>query len=401
MEAKPTVQFGIDHLLHSHLDDLKELRVGLVTNGAAATAAMPQPLLPTRRALQEAGVNLVALFSPEHGLGADAADGARIGDATDSLTGLPVYSLYGATYRPTPAMLTGVDVMLFDIPDIGARFYTYIWTLSHVLEACAVFNMPLWILDRPNPLGGRLEFVEGPLLDEDQFRTFVGRWSMPIRHSLTVGELAALWNGERKLGAEVIVAPVQGWRRSQHWPATGLPFVPPSPAMPDYEAALLYPGACLLEGTNLSEGRGTSTPFRVAGAPWLDAYRLADSFNALDLPGVRARPAQFTPSTSKFSGQLCYGVMLHVTDAQATRPVAMGLHLLAQIIALHPREFKWLPYPTAVNQAGYGHFDRLIGQEDIRDALSKGAGQQPEQIEAWTSAEGWKERVQAYLLYEE
>lgn len=395
-----TVRFGIDTLLTQHLTALQGLRIGLVTNDAATTAVLPRPMTPVRRALQQAGVQLCTLFSPEHGMGAGADDGAQVVDAHDGLTGLPIYSLYGATIRPAPAQLANLDLLLFDIPDIGTRFYTYSWTLSHVMEACAEVGLPLWVLDRPNPLGGDLSQAEGPMLDESQISTFVGRWSIPIRHNLTLGELACLWNGERRLGVNLTVIPVQGWQRNQAWSALGLPFVPTSPAMPSAETALIYPGACLFEGTNLSEGRGTSTPFRVIGAPWLDGWAAVNKLNAQELPGVAARAVPFTPSASKYAGQLCQGVMLHVLDEQAFRPVATGLHLLAIIIRQHLDHFQWLPYPTAVNAAGQGHFDRLIGNVTIRDALQDVDGDLNAWINQWTEPKGWTVLVQPYLLYQ-
>lgn len=333
-------------------------------------------------------------------MGAGAEDGAHVGDARDGLTGLPIYSLYGATIRPTPTQLADLDLLLFDIPDIGTRFYTYSWTLSHVMEACAEVGLPLWVLDRPNPLGGDLNQAEGPMLDEAQISTFVGRWGMPIRHSLTLGELARCWNGERRLGVDLTVIPVQSWRRHQMWSALGLPFTPTSPAMPSAETTLIYPGTCLFEGTNLSEGRGTSTPFRVIGAPWLDGWAAADKLNAQELPGVVARAVPFTPSASKYAGQLCQGVMLHVLDEQAFRPVATGLHLLAIIIRQHPQHFQWLPYPTAVNAAGHGHFDRLIGNVTLREAIQNVDGDMRALITQWTAPAGWATLVEPYLLYQ-
>ncbi|MCE7990190.1 MAG: DUF1343 domain-containing protein [Caldilinea sp. CFX5] len=395
-----TVRFGIDTLLTQHLTSLRGLRIGLVTNDAATTVSLPRPMTPVRRALQQAGVKLDVLFSPEHGMGAGADDGARIGDARDGLTGLPIYSLYGAIYRPTPAQLANLDLLLFDIPDIGTRFYTYSWTLSHVLEACAEAGLPLWVLDRPNPLGGDLALAEGPILDEAQISTFVGRWAMPIRHSLTLGELARCWNGERRLGVDLTVIPVEGWRRNQQWSALAIPFVPTSPAMPNAETALIYPGICLFEGTNLSEGRGTSTPFRVIGAPWLDGWAAADRLNAQTLPGVVARAVPFTPNAGKYAGQLCQGVMLHVLDEQTFRPVATGLHLLATVTRQHPQHFQWLPYPTAVNAAGHGHFDRLIGNVSTREELQCADGDMNALIAQWTAPRGWTTLAQPYLLYQ-
>lgn len=402
----PQIHFGIDTLLHVHLSELRGLRVGLVTNNAATTAAahdLPatsiHPVAPTRLALQKAGLTLAVLFSPEHGLGASATDGAHVGDSTDTLTGLPIQSLYGATVRPSPAALQGLDLLLFDIPDIGTRFYTYIWTLSHVMEACAETGLPLWVLDRPNPLGGNLSHAEGPMLDETNISTFVGRWAIPVRHCLTAGELARLWNMERNLGLDLRVIPVEGGQRGDHWPATGQPFIPPSPNMPSYEAALIYPGTCFCEGTNVSEGRGTTTPFRHIGAPWMVGLDVAAAFNELGLAGVVARDVQFTPDASKYAGEACGGIMLHVTDAATFRPVAAGLHLLATIMRLYPDRFAWLPYPTAANAPGHGHFDRLVGRLEIRQQLVDNAADPAALITEWTDAAKWIGRTKAYLLY--
>lgn len=394
------VGFGIDALLAHHLAELDGLRIGLVTNDVATTAHYPRPLLPTRLALQQAGVNLVKLFAPEHGLGASAADGAEIQNAADALTGLPVLSLYGATFRPTPAMLADIDLLLFDIPDIGARFYTYIWTLSHLMEVCATAKLPLWVLDRPNPAGGNLALAEGPMLDEAQISTFIGRWRMPIRHCLTAGELAMLWNQERALSVELRVITAPHWRREFDWPRLHLPFVPTSPSLPSDETIFPYFGTCLFEGTNLSEGRGTATPFRVVGAPWLSSHLIVAQFNELALPGVVARAAQFIPALSKHAHQQCEGIMIHVTDRQQFRPVAAGLHLLRLVIAAHRDEFSWLPYPTAANAPGYGHFDRLIGNFTIRTALETlCSADAATMIDQWTTVPNWQKYVQPYLLY--
>ena len=393
------LHFGIDTLLAHHLASLVGRRVGLVTNDAATTAVLPQPLTPVRLALQQAGVQLVALFAPEHGLGVAAADGAQVDHTVDPLTDLPVYSLYGEGYRPTAEMLRDLDLLLFDIPDIDARFYTYIWTLSYLLEACAEQQLPLWVLDRPNPLGGDLSQAEGPILDEGQTASFVGRWSLPVRHSLTAGELATLWNGERGLNVALTVLPVQGWVRRQPWPATGLPFVPTSPAMPNFETVQLYPGTCLFEGANLSEGRGTTTPFCLIGAPWLESSEVVAAFHAFALPGVRARSVQFTPLAGKYHGELCQGIMLHVLDAAAFRPVATALHLLLAISRRHPGQFRWLEDPAGAGEPAVGHFDRLVGVLAVRPRLAGLGAEASAQITRWTAAPGWAERVRPYLLY--
>jgi uncharacterized protein YbbC (DUF1343 family) len=390
-------RFGIDRLITSS-DVPRAARIGLVTNDAARLASDVN--VTSRLALRDAGFNLVRLFGPEHGIGARAADGAHVADGMDPLTGLPVISLYGQTHRPAPEQLDDLDVVLFDITDVGARFYTYIWTLSHVLEACADANKPLVVLDRPNPIGGDLDACEGPMLEESKFSTFVGRWNIPIRHGLTVGELATLWNAERAIGADLRVIQMIGWTRDMHWPDTGLPFVPTSPAMPDYLTALAYPGTCLFEGTNLSEGRGTDAPFRTIGAPWVDAPVVTARFNGLHLPGVHAGATTFSPAGRKYVDELCHGVRLELTDPRSHRPVAAALHLLAILLELHRDRFRWSPYPTAANESGGGHFDRLVGTHSVREFLTSGASHRPGLLAGWTATADWTRRAAGTLLYE-
>ena len=389
------VHFGVDQLLDQ--TGLVEGRLGLVTNDAARTARDVD--LRSRVALRQAGFNLVRLFSPEHGLGANATDGAAVADGRDPLTGLPVVSLYGERLRPTRESLADLDAVLFDIPDIGTRFYTYIWTLSHVLEACAEAGVPFIVLDRPNPLGGNLASAEGPMLDSEKFSSFVGRAAIPIRHSLTAGELAHLWNAEWKLDAKLRVIPCSGWHRLMHWPDTGLPFIQTSPAIPSYESALLYPGICLFEATNLSVGRGTEFPFQGIGAPWLNAQAIVYDINSRNLRGQVAEEFEFKPSQSPFAGIHCHGVRLRVTADNCARPVAAGLQLLAAVIRHNRREFRWANYPTAANPGGEGHFEHLIGRAGIREILEELPPNLDQHIEQWTCAAGWAERTKSFLLY--
>ena len=415
------VSFGIDRVLAA--PDLLRGKLGLVTNDAARTAADSQ--LHSRLALQHAGFELVRLFSPEHGIAANAADGTAVADAIDPLTGLPIVSLYGERMRPPRESLTDLDAMLFDVPDIGARFYTYIWTLSHVLEACADAGVPLVVLDRPNPLSGDLAAAEGPILDTEKFSSFVGRAAIPIRHSLTMGELAQLWNAEWKLNAKLRIIRCAGWQRAMHWPDTGLPFVPTSPAITSYEAALLYPGLCLFEGTNLSVGRGTPLAFHGVGAPWLRAREVVGRFNECSLgperrspirhesdtithragsetgaPPIAAEAASFIPQLPPYIGERCEAVRLLVHDAKAFRPVAAGLRLMATIIELHREEFRWAQYPTAANPGGEGHFERLVGRAGIRETLEADSADLDARVKEWTEATGWRDRVRCALLYD-
>jgi uncharacterized protein YbbC (DUF1343 family) len=353
---------GLEQLLLHHLAQVQGRRVGLITN---ASSVLPD-LTDTQTALHAIGVCLVALFSPEHGLYGVEPDGAAVTSGRGP-EGLPVYSLYGETCRPTPEMLASLDVLLFDIQDVGARFYTYIWTMSLALEAAAEAGLAFIVLDRPNPLGGQAS--EGPVL-EPEYASFVGRHPIPIRYGLTIGELAGWLNGELNLGADLTVVPMQGWRREMFFEDTGLPWVPPSPAMPWPASALVYPGTCLIEGTNLSEGRGTALPFHLVGAPWIDGRRLADALNRLELAGVRFRPAVFQPAAHKWAGQRCGGVQLHATDRRAFRPVTAGLHVLATVRALYPDRFAWR---QGSEEGERPHIDLLSGTDRVRLGLDHGA----------------------------
>ncbi|HEY8469010.1 MAG TPA: DUF1343 domain-containing protein [Longimicrobiales bacterium] len=373
-------------------------RLGLVTNDAARTAADAGRL--SRTALLDAGVPIVRLFSPEHGLSAAAPDGAAAPGGTDPVTGLPVVSLYGERMQPAPESLEGLEGVLVDLPDIGARCYTYVWTMTHVVDACAEAGLPVWILDRPNPLGGALAAVEGPML-EPEHRSFIGRHTIPLRHGLTLGELARLWQRERCPAAAVRVIACEGWRREQLWPDTGLPFVATSPAIRRFDAALLYPGLCLFEATNLSVGRGTDSPFEVVGAPWLDAAAVAARLAARQPPGVVVTAGAFTPEADPYAGQRCEAVRITVQDPAHVRPVALGLALLADIAEHHRGVFAWARYPTAANPTGAGHLERLAGTGAIRRAIDAAPNDVDSAIiAAWTAAPGWAERWHAVRLYD-
>lgn len=373
-------------------------RLGLLTNDAVRCAGDPE--LRTRVALLRAGLPIVRLFSPEHGLGARAPDGAPIPGGTDPLTGLPVVSLYGESLRPTPEALVDLDAVLCDLPDIGARCYTYAWTLTHLIDACADAGVPVWVLDRPNPLGGLPESAEGPLL-QPAYASFLGRLAVPARHSLTLGELALLWRARACPAADVRVLPCSGWSRRQLWPQTRLPFVPTSPAIVRFEAALLYPGTCLFEATNLSVARGTPRSFEAIGAPWLRATSLAARLAARRLPGVAPEPASFTPSIGPWAGEQCEAVRIRVSDARRVRPVALGLSLLADVAALHPGEFRWASYPTAANPGGAGHLERLVGTAAVREAVDAAPDAVDDGVVAhWTAVPGWATELDSVALYD-
>jgi uncharacterized protein YbbC (DUF1343 family) len=338
-------------------------------------------------------VPLAHLFSPEHGLTVTTPDGVPVPHGTDPETGLPVTSLYGDDLRPDPSALHQLDLMLVDLQDVGARFYTYLWTVSYLMEGCAEAGVPLWVLDRPNPLGGREEWVEGPLPEQGSPATFLGRWPIPVRHSLTLGEMTRLLRAEMELDLELHVITMEGWRREMLWRDTGLDFHGPSPGIPTPESALLYPGLALLEATNVDEGRGTDLAFRWMGAPWMDAKRMADALNRIGPDGVRARP--------QVLDGLRPGVLLDITAPRAVRPAALGLRLLSLLLILCPNRFSWTPYPTAVNPGGSGHLLRLLGRSEVVETLER----VPESIdsdtlERWTRAPEWWTRAGPHLLYE-
>lgn len=352
------IEPGIDVLIHDRLSLVAATRVGLVTNHSAVT----RDLTHSVDALLAAGVEVAALFGPEHGIRGDAPDGKEIASGVDVRTGIPIRSLYGVTKKPTPEMLSDLDVVLFDIQDIGCRFYTYIWTMALVMEACAESGKRFIVLDRPNPVGGTI--VEGNIL-EAEYRSFVGLYPVPIRHGLTVGEMALYLNGEIGRGTDVEVVPCRGWERGMWFGETGLPWVMPSPGMPTLDTATLYPGTCLIEGTNVSEGRGTCRPFEIIGAPWIDPHALAEYLDALHLPGVKFRPLHFVPWTSKHSGENCGGVQVHIIDRESVRSVLTGIHIVKACHDLYPGDFR-LRDPAS---DGRSFFDLLAGTSRVRTAI--------------------------------
>ncbi|HIN11739.1 MAG TPA: DUF1343 domain-containing protein, partial [Acidobacteria bacterium] len=322
---------GLDVLREAGFEPLVGARVGLVTNqtGRARDGATTIDLLAAAP-----GVELVALFSPEHGI-RGVMDGP-VSSSRDTRTGLPIHSLYGDTRRPTAEMLQGLDTLVVDLQDVGARFYTYATTMAYLLEAAAARGLRVMVLDRPNPIGG--VDVEGPILDESS-TGFTGYFPSPVRHGLTLGELARLFNTERGIGAALEVVAMRGWQRETWFDQTGLRWVDPSPNMRNLHQALLYPGIGAIEGSNLSVGRGTDTPFEQIGAPWIDGPELARELNTRRLPGVRVYPLRFSPSSSRFAGELCEGVFFIVTDRDAVRPVRLGLEVAAALYRLYGDQF--------------------------------------------------------------
>jgi uncharacterized protein YbbC (DUF1343 family)/CubicO group peptidase (beta-lactamase class C family) len=346
------VDCGVDVMAAREFIGLKGKRVGLVTNhtGRTKTGVTTIDLL-----FGTPGVELVALYSPEHGI--RGAVDTTVGDSKDEKTGLPIFSLYGKTRKPTAETLAGVEVLVYDIQDIGARFYTYISTLGLLLEAAKENHIPVVVLDRPNPINGMS--VAGPIRDAD-FASFIAHHALPVRHGMTVGELAKLFNAERSIGAELTVIPCEGWRRADTYDRTGLEWVNPSPNMRSLTEALLYPGVGLLEASNLATGRGTDTPFERLGAPWIDDRAFARTLNELALPGVRFVPVRFTPKERQYSGLECKGVQILLTDWSTFEPVDLGVALAVTLRTLYPRQ--WEP-------AG---FLKMLADRDAYEALMAG-----------------------------
>ncbi len=383
------VQIGLQTLIRRRLSFLKACRVGLVTHAAAVLPDLTNSV----DELQQNGVVLTALFGPEHGFDGAGADAMPMDDAVDARTGLPVFSLYGYSKEPTSQALDLVDVLLFDMQDVGARFYTFISTLAHVMRAATRKGLEMIVLDRPNPINGAQ--IEGPFVDEGLY-SFISEISVPIRHGFTVGELARWIAHIENLDLNLTIIAMHGWSRALWWDETGLPWIPLSPGMPHFSTATVYSGTCLAEGTNLSEGRGTALPFEVIGAPWLDGYALAKSLNQLSLPGVRFRPHAFIPTFGKHQNVKCEGIQVHVTDRQILRPVEMGLHLLAACRAQNREKFEFLPTSW---EGAPPHLDLLMGTASVREALENNIPV-AEIVASWREAETtFMKKRRAFLLY--
>jgi uncharacterized protein YbbC (DUF1343 family) len=377
------VRPGVEVFLGAVPEGVRGKRVGLITNHTGTDRAGRSAIDLLH---QSPAVELVALFGPEHGLRGTAAPGEKVASGRDERTGLPIHSLYGQTQKPTPEMLEGVEVLLFDIQDIGARPYTYVYTMALGMQAAREKGIPFVVLDRPNPIGGRM--VEGNLLDT-AFASFVGMYPIPVRHGMTAGELAGLFNREFGIGADLTVVPAEGWRRDEWFDATGLPWINPSPNIRRLEAAIHYPGTVFFEGTNLSEGRGTDLPFEQTGAPWLDAEAVAAEMNALRLPGVRFEAVRFAvePTAAKFPGETLPGVRLVLTERETYRPVEATLLLIDAIRRRHPERFEWSRT-----------IDRLAGTDRLRKAIE--AGTLRALLREWErDAERFRRTREPYLLY--
>ncbi len=383
-------EVGLSVLFREGMGCVEGQSIGLITN---QTGIDPQFRSNLTLFAEHPKVRLAALFSPEHGISGTAQAGIQTASAIGKGRQVPIHSLYGETRQPTPEMLDGIDVLVYDIQDVGSRFYTYISTMLRAMSAAAANSVDFIVLDRPNPIRG--DRVEGNLL-QPAFRSFVGETTIPIRHGMTVGELALFCKAELDFAfsSRLQVVPMHGWRREVWYDQTGLTWVPPSPNMPTVETATLYPGTCLIEGTNLSEGRGTTKPFEWIGAPWINPDRWGDTLNNLDLPGVHFRPIQFTPTFSKYAEQECHGVQVHLTDRDQFKPVDVGLHLIATAQQDYSDRFEFLE-----NKGRY-FFDLLAGTDELRLRLMKRESP-TEIVQSWEAGvTKFIERCRPHLLYD-
>lgn len=366
----PTVQSGLDHLLSDdqRLRRLQGRKIGLLVNPTSVNKDLEHAI----EALRSRDLNIVRLFGPEHGVRADAQDMEAVDETIDPISGLPCVSLYGSSFdslRPKPSSLEGLDLVICDIQDVGARYYTYVYTIGLMMEACGKAGIEVWVLDRPNPLNG--VDIEGNIV-RDEFRSFVGMQPIATRHGMTPGELAIYFKRFGGWDCELEVVPLQGWQRGMWYDDTGLPWVMPSPNMPTLDTATVYPGQCLIEGTNLSEARGTTRPFELFGAPFIDAMALARELESFNLQGVAFRPTAFRPKFQKLADQTCRGLQIHITNRNTFRSLTVSYAILSAMLKLHRDKFAWRQeaYEFVADRLA---IDLLLGDDALRLALEAGA----------------------------
>jgi uncharacterized protein YbbC (DUF1343 family) len=376
------VQLGCEQLLASNALDGK--RVGIVCNPASVDGELRHVADLFAR---HPKAQLAALFGPQHGFRSDVQDNMiETRHGKDDVRRVPVYSLYSETREPTKEMLDGVDLLVIDLQDVGSRIYTFIYTMANCLIACRRHGVKAIVCDRPNPIGGA--DVEGPMLLRG-YESFVGQYPIPMRHGMTIGELALLFNTEFGIGADLAVIEMQGWTRGMYFDIAGLPWVIPSPNMPTLDTAIVYPGTVLFEGTNVSEGRGTTRPFEITGAPWPIAERFAEQMNAIGLDGVFFRPAVFEPTFQKHAKTACAGCQMHVLDRRAFRPVEAGVALIKAFRDAGPAQFAWRQPPYEYEHTKMP-IDILAGSSELREQIEAG-------VSARDIARSWKPTVDAFM----
>lgn len=377
------VQLGIEKLLTSPPCWLGEKRIGLLTNQASVDSTLHNTV---DLLVQSYPKTVKALFGPQHGFRGEKQDNmVESQDFIHPRFNLPVFSLYGTSRVPTKEMLELIDILVIDLQDIGTRVYTFITTLAYCLRAAQEHGKKVVVLDRPNPIGGTA--VEGNLLKE-QLRSFVGVYPLPMRHGLTIGEAAGIFNTQHRIGCDLEVIPMEGWKRTMYFQETGLHWIPPSPNMPSFTTALVYPGQVILEGTNLSEGRGTTTPFEILGAPFIDPFRLHYNLAGKDLPGIHLREVFFQPTFHKWQGEVCGGLQIHITDPDSYKPYVTSLTIIQEIHSLYPRDFSWRNPPYEYEEEKMP-IDLISGDDSIREAIEQ--GRDVNQLEA-----SWKEELDQF-----
>ncbi|MBS1712328.1 MAG: DUF1343 domain-containing protein [Armatimonadetes bacterium] len=363
------VATGLDLCIYDGFSRFHGKSIGVVCHQASIAGDLRHLLDHLVPQHQAGKLKIAACFGPQHGIWGHTQDNMVEWEGyTDPRTGLPFFSLYGEHRKPTAAMLEGVEELVFDVQDVGSRYYTFIWTLAHCMEACAALGIPVTVLDRPNPIGGTLR--EGPGFDPE-YKSFVGLYPLPVRHGMTVGEVALSLRDRFIPDCQISVVAMQGWEREMAFGDTGLAWGMPSPNMPSQETALVYPGQCLVEGTKLSEGRGTTRPFEYFGAPFIDAWEYCEAVNRLGLPGVVFRPVHFQPTFQKFQGQICGGAFIHVTDKGSFRPVLTTMAALGEIRRLYGDQFEWLEPPYEYEPVKLP-IDILAGGPDFREMVDRG-----------------------------
>lgn len=382
------MKLGLDIFLEKHTKKIKNKKIGLITNLTGVNKELDSTI---DLLYKHENIDLVALYGPEHGIRGVAKAGEKVDFFVDELTGLPVFSLYGKTRMPTQNMMKNIDLMIFDLQDIGSRYYTYIYTLAYVMKACEKYGKELIVLDRPNPITGVIS--EGNLV-EKEYSSFVGMYPIPNRHGLTIGELSLLYKYEYNLNCKLKVIPMEGWKRELYYDETEFIWIPPSPNTTSIDMTILYAGTCLFEGTNLSEGRGTAYPFEVIGAPFINGNELAQRFNNENLPGIIARPTSFKPTYQKYKDELCSGIHLHITNRNKFMPVKSAITLLSIVQKLYPKQFKF----HSVANGERLFFDLLAGTDKLRHQILAG-NTDSYFIESEKQLESFTEISKEYRLY--
>ncbi len=377
------VSTGLEVLLHQKRDRIKGMRVGLICNQASVDHGFNHA---ADLLFEDTDINLTALFGPQHGIRGDVQDNMiETSHGIDQKTGLPIYSLYSETREPTGEMLNNVDALVFDLQDIGGRVYTFIYTMANAMSACAKYGKKFFVCDRPNPING--VGVEGSLLEKGH-ESFVGQFPIPMRHGMTAGELAKLFNDEFGINCDLEIIGMEGWSRGLYFDQTDLSWVVPSPNMPTVDTAIVFPGTVFFEGTRVSEGRGTTRPFEYIGAPYIDPWDFSDTLQAIGLPGVIFRPTSFLPTFQKFHNEVCGGVFVHVTSREIFTPVITGVALVKAVFDMYPDEFEWKspPYEYVYDR---NPFDVIAGSVRLRESFENG-----DAIE--TIREHWREDEQRF-----